>query len=204
MPVVNNDILKLVAEFTAGRQNTIVQNSYHFRAEDIIDGDEPVVFADLATAVRNMMVAVEDFFNTEFVLRTFRVVNLTQASFVGDGIPVAWAGADISNDDVAAQVACEVLARSFVLGHTGRKYLGPTAELSWQDGVLTAPALAAFVAYKDLYEATYVDIVSANTYTPGTWNPNLVPTFRAFTVGRGSVVNVARTMRSRIPGRGLG
>jgi len=204
MPVAVGDVLKITAEFTAGRQDTIVQNVYHFKVDDVADGEFSSVHKDLCAQVRAMMVTVEDFFNTQFVLRKFRSIDLAQTIFLGESVPVAWAGADISNDDVAAQVAVEVLARSLKLGHVGRKYLGPTAELTWQDGVLTGPAEASFENFKDMYEAGFVGSVTLNNYTPGTWNPLMLPTFQPFVVGRGTVVHTARTMRSRIPGRGLG
>lgn len=193
----------MTAEFAVGGNNTVAQNIYHLLAADLADGLEATVFADMTRLLDSMMTTVEIFFAQDYVLRRVKVINVDQQTFVGEGAPIAWAGTNAGGLNSPSQVAVEVLARSERLGHVGRKYLGPVVESSFVDGVMSPQALAAFGDYLNIYQATYLDGVSTNTYNPGTLSPVVPPGFRTFLAGRGTVVPVARTMRSRIPGRGL-
>jgi hypothetical protein len=204
MPVVNGDVLTLAATFSVGGNNTIAMNVYQFLAEDIQDGTESVVYFDLATRLDEMMTEIELAYADDYVLSGCRVTNRTQNTFVGDSPLIAWAGAEVAPENMPSQVAVEVLARSLSLGHVGRKYLGPIIEGVMNDGVVTAPNLALFEAYLGLYESAFVDPLSANAYKSGTMRMvGAAPLFTPFSGGRGRVVNVARTMRTRTPGRGL-
>lgn len=205
MPVALGDVLEaeVFGRETGMGVNWI--NVYHYEVSDLVDGDEPNVALDFQTYMQNLYATCNDQFSTEWIVDTVRVTNQTQKLFVGQPT-VGIGGNAVGPDSDPGQIAVEVLARSRQLGHVGRKYLGPVAEGAFVDGELTAAAQGSFTAFLDLWEPGFSGGTTLNIYLAGTAQfaqGGVLLGFRAFEADLGSLVSVARTMRTRIPGRGF-
>lgn len=205
MPGAVGDVIKAVAQGRETDVGTIWQNVWWFRADDLADPGDQSMGVDIITRVDDLYDLVVSLFPASWILDTVRVVNQTKKLFLGTGTP-AKVGTNANGDADPAQIALEVLCRSRSLGHVGRKYLGPVSEAVFVDGNLQAGPGATADVFASEWENQFTDPVTGNQYSPGTVQilPGGAPgTFRAFEDGLFETIQQARTMRSRIPGRGL-
>lgn len=205
MTIVNGTVLRTVAQFKVADEATRVQNVYSWKITDLVSAVAADVHSDLVAQIIAMMTAIDVLFDVNFTLETCRTTDLTAREFVGDGVGAGFTGAGGAVNTAPAQVAALVLGRNLKLGFTSRKYIGPVVAAAFSDGVLAGGAGVLMNNYKDAYEAIFAGAVTTNTYQPGV--PVIVAgfavAFNAILAGRGTVVQTARTMRTRIPARGL-
>lgn len=206
MPVVQDDVLKVVWTARQTSPNTIAQNVFFLRVDDVTDGDFVNVWADINAWLVAMYNNVAAQFTTGYLHTDTRITDETQKVFVGDGVEgPAFAGTD-AGECSPAMNACEVLARSRALGHIGRKYVGPLAESAMNDGDLTVGAHANFVLFVNAWDAVFIGATTNNTYQPGTAKFNQgggLAGFTAFADDLQKVVVGIRTQRRRRPTVGL-
>lgn len=205
MAVAEEDVLKIVWQFKVDGVGTRGQNVFWYQVTTLVSGDEGDVQDDFETKMVAMFANASDWFSSDYSLEHLRMTNETQKQFVGQEFPV-FAGGGAAGASTPAQVAVEVLGRATKLGHVARKYLGPCIEATHDDGRLVAGALADFGLFAVEYTASFVGATSGNLY-----QPVMVKVLPGGAVGEitnisddlFTVIPTARTMRSRIPGRGL-
>lgn len=174
MPVANGDILKAVWQARHSSPNTIVQNVFHWRVDDFLDGDDQSNFLDILERLRTTMyphIALD--LSERYVLDDVRVTNDTQKTFVGDGIGAGFAGTGGAGEVLPAQDAVLVYARSRQLGHQKRCYLGPYLEASVENGALTAAAFARAQDFAEDMDDSWLGALTNNQFVPVTvkYNP---------------------------------
>ena len=205
MPVVVTDVLKIVAQFKVAGINTRTQNVYYWQVALLIDGDETNVGLDFNTKLLVLMAFVSDWFSVDVVLESLRMTNDSQKTFVAQNFPV-FAGGGAAGLSTPAQVAVECLGRATQLGHTARKYMGPVIESAHTDGILVALAQTDFEAFTLDWAAQFTGGTTANGYVPVMVSHlvgGAIDTVIDIDEDLTTVIPTARTMRSRIPGRGL-
>ncbi len=205
MTVAVNDILKIVWQAKVDGIGTRIQNVFYWLVNVLNDGGEANVASDFEAKLPAMYDNISDWFSLDYILESVRVTNETQKTFVGEPTPVFIGGA-AANTSTPAQVAVQVLARAVELGHTGRKYVGPTIEATHTNGVIVAAAKIDFEVYAIEWATGFIGGISTNDYQPvivkfavGGGIDSFLPLNALLT----TVTPVARTQRRRIPGRGL-
>lgn len=205
MPVVVTDVVKVVSQFKVAGINTRTQNVYYWQAAIVIDGEEANVGLDFNAKLLAMLAFVSDWFSVDVVLEHLRITNASQKTFIAQNFPV-FVGGGAAGLSTPAQVAVECLGRATALGHTARKYMGPCIEATHTDGILVALAQTDFEAFTTDWAAEFVGGTTGNGYVPvmvkflpGGAIDSLLDIDEDLT----TVIPTARTMRSRIPGRGL-
>ncbi|KKL50296.1 hypothetical protein LCGC14_2306920 [marine sediment metagenome] len=206
MTVAQDDVLKATWQANVSSPQTIVQAVFWYKVVGFVGGTEEEIGDEVIARILLMMQDIQLDFTTSYDANLIKVVNQSKKEFVGDDNP-AFVGTGSAVDGNPAQVAVQVLARGVQLGHTGRKYHGPVADSSLDNGQLQAASLTRFQAFALKYEDQFVGGVSLNTYAPGTAQigvGGVVQGFRQFEAGRSFVQETCRTQRRRTPGRGLG
>ncbi len=206
MTVALDDVLKATWQANVTAPQTIVQSVFWYKVIDKVGGTEEEIGDEIIARVLLMMQDIQLDFTTSYSANLIKIVNQTKKEFVGDDNPI-FVGTGSAVDGNPAQVAVEVLARGVQLGHTGRKYIGPVADSSLDNGELQAASVTRFQSFALKYEASFIGAVSLNTYGPGTAKigvGGVVQGFRQFEAGRSFVQETCRTQRRRTPGRGLG
>ncbi len=206
MTVAVDDVLKATWQANVSAPQTIVQAVFWYKVLDFVGGTEEEIGDEIIARILLMMQDIQLDFTTSYDANLIKVVNQSKKEFVQDANP-AFVGTGSALDGNPAQVAVECLARGVQLGHTGRKYHGPVADTSLDNGQLSAAALIRFQLFTTKYEEQFTGGVSFNTYVPGTAQigvGGVVQGFRNFEEGRGFVQETCRTQRRRTPGRGLG
>lgn len=205
MAVQNDDILKVRWQAKVLGVATRVQNVFHYKVADLVDPEDADIGTEFVTHIVSGYTAINAFFSSDYIAETLRITNASRKEFVSDNAPV-FAGLGGAGATTPAQVAVEILGRARTLGHVARKYVGPMTEDTHTDGVLTAPALAAFIVFRNFFVNEFIGAVTGNTYLPVMVNYAVgggVASFLPLDPDLGFVQQTARTMRSRIPGRGV-
>lgn len=204
MPVVNGDVVRAVVQMVHQDMGSRSQNVYHWQANQIVDGQDSAVIVDIVSRVNEMYAEIAALFDDNTAQDGVKIVNATQRLRIYDD---SWdftpPGGEQQN--MPAQVATLVLARTAIIGKTGRKYLGPFTENAYDDGALEAAATINIENFVEVYVNQFVDPVSGNEWNSGVarYVNNQVAGFEPFVSTNTQIINVARTMRSRTPGRGL-
>jgi len=205
MALVVTDVVKVVAQFKVAGINTRTQNVYYWQAALVLDGDEENVGLDFNAKILALMAFVSDWFSVDVVLEHLRITNASQKTFIAQNFPV-FAGGGGAGLSTPAQVAVECLGRAIQLGHTARKYMGPVIEAAHDDGVLVALAQTDFEAFTTDWALQMTGGTTANGYVPVMVSflaGGAIDTVIDIDENLTTVIPTARTMRSRIPGRGL-
>ena len=205
MPVVVTDVLKIVSQFKVSGINTRTQNVYYWQTANLVDGDEANVGLDFNAKLLALMAFVSDWFSQDVVLEHLRMTNASQKTFVAQNFPV-FSGGGGAGLSTPAQVAVECLGRATALGHTARKYMGPVIEATHTDGVLVVNAQTDFEAFTTDWAAQFVGGTTGNGYVPVMVKfaaGGAIDSLKDIDENLTTVIPTARTMRSRIPGRGL-
>jgi len=205
MAVAQDDILRCVWKYRVTGVATRGINTYYLKVSDFASSNDVDITAEIDGYITSLYDFIVAQLSLDYVAESVRVTNVSKKEFVGDLVPT-FAGTALAGTSMPAQVATELLGRARKLGHIARKYIGPCTEAAYDDGVLTAAALAQFNLMLDEYVQGFVGAVTLNTY---------LPVMVTFAVGGGVaahevidedlglVVQTARTQRSRTPGRGL-
>lgn len=205
MAIAEGDILKAVWTAKVDGVGTRVQNVYTYRINTLVSSVPEDVSDDFDSFITSGYTVINAQLSSDYVAESLRITNMSKKEFVGDEVPV-FAGTGAAGGSMPAQVAIEILGRARVLGHVARKYVGPPMEDALTDGKLTAAALVAFRTYRDFFISNFLGLVTNNDYIPVMVKVAVgggVASTIDLDEDLGFVVQTARTMRSRIPGRGL-
>lgn len=205
MPVALDDVLRVTWKAESSAPATIINNVFWYKVSTFAGGPDSSIFTEIFDEILALFQNIQLDFTPNYDAESIRVVNQTKKEFLGDA-GVTFVGTAAVADANAAQVCVEVLARGIQLGHTGRKYIGPVADSTIDDGQVTPASLTRFGLFADQYDSPFAGPVTANVYSPGTASlgaGGVVTGFRDFVQGRNFVEETCRTQRRRTPGRGL-
>lgn len=205
MAVAQDDILKVVWTAKVIGVNTRVQNVYHYIVATLLSAVEPDIGDDFGAQIVAGYTSIQDQLSVDYVAESIRVTNMSKKEFVADETPV-FTGGGLAGASMPAQVAVEILGRARKLGHVARKYIGPPIEAALDDGRLTAAAKLDFDVFQGFFISNFLGATTGNDYIPVMVKVapgGGVASFELLDEDLGFTVETARTMRSRIPGRGL-
>jgi len=167
MPVVDNDILRVVAKMSLNGGD--IQNVFHFQVGNadpsVTDAN---VFGGLNAVLDGAYTTLLPNISTGFSFDSISVYNLTQDYLVGEG---PWNTLTVGGaaSHSPPQNAALVLFSTNTLRSQGRKFLPPMSNaLTESDGTITAAGLAAITIWAANFIGTITGINFDGVF--GNWN----------------------------------
>jgi len=205
MPIVQDDILRLVWKYKVDGVQTRGINTFYWKVTDLVSGDDSDVTDEMFDSINGVYDDISAHLSADYISEEIRITNATKREFVGDKAGT-YVGTGAAGASMPGQVAVEILGRARKLGHVARKYLGPPIEAALDDGVLTAGAKTDFTTWMTNYVTLFIGNGPGNTYQPVMVKfaaGGAVASHEELDPDLGFVVDTARTQRSRTPGVGL-
>lgn len=185
--------------------DSFAQNVFHFQLTELADGSDAAVATDFLNFGQSLYGTINGAWHNTTEVYGYRVDNISKRLRVFQGLAAVSTGQLADASTLPAQIAAEVLARGAGLGETARKYLPFFSESAVEDGRWGAVTLGDLANFLNIYEAPYFDAGSGNGWTPEAVriDNKLVTSWWLFQNDKGQVIDTCRTMRTRIPGRGI-